>query len=117
MKRFTLLLFFLFSVNYLYSQRYIDMMYDTTANFYDIQKAFNDYWETRNPNVKGKGYKQFKRWESFWQSRIHPDGEIPRDALYQGYLESLLSTRSSNAPMAPPSAAASSAAMASGPWP
>ncbi len=49
--------------------------------FYDIQKAFNDYWGPLNvkngyyknaqgDNVKAVGWKQFKRWEYYWQSRI-----------------------------------------------
>ena len=68
MKKLSLILLFLFSISSLFSQPYIEMMYDSTANFYDIQDAFNKYWEGRNPNVKGKGYKQFKHWENFWQS-------------------------------------------------
>jgi photosystem II stability/assembly factor-like uncharacterized protein len=45
-------------------------------NFYKIQKAFNDYWIDK-PVEKGQGYKQFKRWEWYWEPRVHPNGEFP----------------------------------------
>ncbi len=50
--------------------------------FFELQKAFNDYWEPRNvengyyelngKRIKASGWKQFKRWEWFWESRIDP---------------------------------------------
>lgn len=45
--------------------------------FQETVNAFNMYWETRNPNVKGSGYKPFKRWEAFWENHIKADGTIP----------------------------------------
>lgn len=45
-------------------------------NFYDIQKGFNTYWETRTPE-KGDGYKPFKRWEWYWEQRVGPSGVFP----------------------------------------
>lgn len=55
---------------------WIDLMDDPNANFFDIQKAFDKYWEgrTRQP---GDGWKVFKRWEWFWSERINPDGSFP----------------------------------------
>ena len=39
------------------------------VNFYDIQKAFNNYWKQKDLSdksvTKGKGYKPFKRWENW----------------------------------------------------
>ena len=55
------LLFFPF---FIFSQDWIDQMQDPSNNFYDIQRSFNDYWENRTIE-KGKGWKQFKRWENF----------------------------------------------------
>jgi photosystem II stability/assembly factor-like uncharacterized protein len=49
-------------------------------NFYEIQKDFNAYWEGRKIE-KGKGYKQFKRWEWFWEQRVSPSGEFPEQGL------------------------------------
>lgn len=45
-------------------------------NFFDIQKAFNDYWQGITPE-KGEGYKPFKRWEWFWEQRVGQSGEFP----------------------------------------
>lgn len=46
-------------------------------DFSSIQKAFNDYWKGRDTREKGKGWKQFKRWEWFWEQRVFPDGRFP----------------------------------------
>ncbi|MEY4204806.1 MAG: hypothetical protein RL013_2510, partial [Bacteroidota bacterium] len=46
------------------------------ANFFDIQRSFNQYWEGKTPE-KGKGYKAFKRWEQYWRYRVNPDGTFP----------------------------------------
>ncbi len=57
--------------------------------FYEIQKAFNDYWEPLNVDKgyyvengisrKATGWKQFKRWEWFWENRVDPvTGEFPK---------------------------------------
>ncbi len=56
-------------------QSWVEMMSDTNANFYDIQKSFNTYWEGKKIE-KGKGYKQFKRWEQFMAPRVYPSGNI-----------------------------------------
>ncbi len=44
-------------------------------NFYDLQKAFNSYWEGKTP-TKGTGWKQFKRKEWFLKQRVYPSGEF-----------------------------------------
>lgn len=46
------------------------------ANFYDIQAAFEAEWANK-PYEKGKGYKQFKRWEWLMEQRVGPNGELP----------------------------------------
>ncbi len=54
------------------------------SNFYEIQQQFNDYWEDRDHTYKGSGWKQFKRWEWFWEQRVYPTGEFPSpDHLYR----------------------------------
>lgn len=46
------------------------------ANFFDIQKAFNDYAQGKDPkNIKG--YKQYKRWEWFYSKRVDENGNMP----------------------------------------
>ncbi len=65
----------------------------------DYQKAFNDYWNPYNVDngfylddygirKKAYGWKQFKRWEYFWQNQVDSLGNFPeRTALevYQNY--------------------------------
>jgi len=65
-----------------FSQSWIDMMQDPSNNFYDTQKEFEDYW--RNKTIeKGKGWKQFKRWENFIRPRVFPDGIQHPELLFQ----------------------------------
>lgn len=55
---------------------WIEMMQNQNINFYQTQRAFNLYWQNR-PITKGCGYKPFKRWENFWQTRVSESGEFP----------------------------------------
>jgi len=48
---------------------------NNSYNFYDIQEAFNSYWEGKTPG-KGSGWKQFKRQEWFLEQRVYPSGEF-----------------------------------------
>jgi len=48
---------------------------DTNTTFYDIQTEFENYWVNR-PIEKGKGWKQFKRWENFMVPRVYPTGKF-----------------------------------------
>jgi len=57
---------------------WIEMMQDPEANFFDIQRAFYQYWENR-PTHRGDGYKPFKRWEAYWEPRVNPDGTFPEN--------------------------------------
>ena len=52
---------------------WVDMMKDLSVNFYDVQKAFNEYFTGRSTG-KGSGWKQFKRWEYFTEQRVYPTG-------------------------------------------
>ena len=66
----------------------------TNYTFFDYQKAFNDYWKQYNVkagyfiNSKGEkqkavGWKQFKRWEWYWRSRVdNITGEFPSYSRY-----------------------------------
>ncbi len=70
-----------------YSQEWIrnlpqDKLEEGSLNFFEIQQAFYDYWEpfqVKNgyymqdgEKVKAPYYKQFKRWEWYWESRVNP---------------------------------------------
>ena len=45
-------------------------------SFQNEVDAFNEYWKTHDKNVKGSGHKPFKRWESFYENQLNPDGTI-----------------------------------------
>ena len=55
---------------------WISMMQDPNANFFQIQSAFNKYWENREI-TKGSGWKPFKRWENLMKDRVTTDGRMP----------------------------------------
>lgn len=57
------------------SMNWVQMMQDPNANFYDVQNAFNAYWNGR-AYQKGKGYKQFKRWAAYMEPRVYPSGDM-----------------------------------------
>lgn len=55
---------------------WIEMMQNPNANFFETQKAFEQYWEGREI-TRGSGYKPFKRWESFMKTRVDEFGNKP----------------------------------------
>lgn len=59
------------------------MMHDRNANFNEIQKDFNIYYKKNVSNSKrlpkGKGIKQFKRWEYYWENRVDENGNFPKE--------------------------------------
>ncbi|MCB2221655.1 MAG: PKD domain-containing protein [Bacteroidetes bacterium] len=78
---------------------WIEMMQDQSVNFYEVQEAFEAYWENREI-TKGSGWKPFKRWE-WWQERhIYPNGtRHEADKIfnaYMGYIQKNPQAKSSN---------------------
>ncbi len=69
---FGLIFVFLFSPQYSSAQRWIEMM-EEGEDFYKIQAAFNEEWQGQEYE-RGKGFKQFKRWEYFMERRVYPSG-------------------------------------------
>jgi len=65
-----------------FGQDWVDMMQDPNTNFYQTQSSFNDFWEGRTIE-KGKGWKQFKRWENFIEQRVYPDGNLQPQILFE----------------------------------
>ncbi len=43
----------------------------------EITAAFNSYWKDKDPNVKGSGFKPYKRWENYWSHFVDSDGYLP----------------------------------------
>ena len=81
MKKFLLLLLL---PSLIYPQEWIDKMQDPNNNFYDTQRDFNEYWEDKTIE-KGKGWKQFKRWENFIEPRVFPDGIQQPEILFKEF--------------------------------
>lgn len=73
--------------NVILGQTWVEMKNDPSVNFYDVQNAFNSAWQHKSYK-KGKGYKQFKRWEWFVEQRVFPTGDRSKmnDALRDYYL-------------------------------
>ena len=74
-----------------FGQEWTHMMQQPGANFYDIQKSFKEYWKDKDIDVKGQGYKQFKRWEHFMEQRVYPSGDLTLPSKtwenYQAFLD------------------------------
>lgn len=75
MKKVIALLFLTILFSNSFAQKWVEMMGDSNANFYDIQREFEAYWKDR-PYERGKGYRAFKRWEWFVGQRVYPTGDM-----------------------------------------
>ena len=99
MRSLCISLFFLFTVS-LSAQPWMDIppgerQSEEKRTFFDYQKAFTDYWAPRNvgpdgyylengTRKKAAGWKLFKRWEHFWESRVDPvTGAFPTKQQYE----------------------------------
>jgi len=74
----------LFSASESQSQKWADMLHDGRANFYEIQAEFESTWNNME-NVRGSGWKPYKRWEYETEMRVYPSGEFP--PRHQRYTE------------------------------
>ncbi|MCB2197864.1 T9SS type A sorting domain-containing protein [bacterium] len=59
---------------------------DRTPTLQEKRQAFDEYWQGR-PKAKGKGYKQFLRWEWFMESRVNENGYLDPAARWQAWEE------------------------------
>src|SRR5688572_5941618 len=50
--------------------------------FKQRQDEFYEYWKDKDHTVKGSGYKVFKRWEEYWETRLLDDGTVPSTMKY-----------------------------------
>lgn len=103
---FTLVCAFSASVGSLSAQKWAEDMQKPDANFYQIQSEFEAYWQNKDINEKGKGYKAFKRWEHFVEPRVYPTGNLSllqQTAInYQSFLEEYQSKNSGGGVAAKP---------------
>lgn len=70
------------------AQDWREMIHDEHPNFTAIQASFYaEFGDSIGP--KGSGWKQFKRWEYYWESRLDENGNIPdpseRYEIFQAY--------------------------------
>lgn len=91
------LLSLFFSVS---GQKWIDLMLDTNSNFFEVQSEF--YKElAKDSTGKIHGFKQFKRWEYFMESRVDHDGYFRHQSatndFYRDYANNLTSKGSKGA--------------------
>jgi photosystem II stability/assembly factor-like uncharacterized protein len=77
------------------AQNWTEMHKDAEVNFNEIRTSFESYWEGRSIE-KGKGYKQFKRWEYFMESRLDEKGALPDGGeIWEAISESSKRTKTS----------------------
>ncbi|MBU1014187.1 MAG: T9SS type A sorting domain-containing protein [Bacteroidetes bacterium] len=88
---FTLLFILVFQIGYTqdWQQKFEELKSrKSELTFFDIQDAFNEYWKPFNvkngkyirngEEIKAPGWKLFKRWEWYWESRVDLEtGEFP----------------------------------------
>lgn len=74
---------------------WVQLMLNPNSNFYDVQDAFYEYWKDKNIE-KGKGYKQFKRYEEFMRPRVYPTGYLPNEVIQSEVLSAIESKQNSS---------------------
>src|SRR5210317_1371649 len=71
---------------------WVEAMQDYRVNFHTVVKKFDDAFEGK-AYEKGHGWKQFKRWQHFMESRVDADGNRPHPSvLYQAIQKQKQST-------------------------
>ena len=55
------------------AQQWAVSMQDPEISFFEVQRQFNEYFKDKTYE-KGKGWKQFKRWEYFMEDRVDKNG-------------------------------------------
>jgi len=51
-----------------------------SADFYTIQRSFRQYFQQHSRD-RGSGWKQFKRFEHWWEPRLYPSGKWPEAGI------------------------------------
>ncbi|MFN4255840.1 MAG: WD40/YVTN/BNR-like repeat-containing protein, partial [Saprospiraceae bacterium] len=81
-KKLLLLSAVIIAANTLSAQPWMSSLHENEKpNFFQIQQDFREYWKDKDYKEKGKGFKPFKRWEWFWESRVNEDGTFPDRAV------------------------------------
>jgi len=80
----TILISLFFSFSFAQND-WVNDMFDPNANFFQTQEKFNSYWENKEIE-KGKGWKQFKRWEAFMEPRVNSNGKFNHQNLFKEWV-------------------------------
>ncbi len=103
MKKLSIVVVLILITGSVFSQTWEDLLPQEkkeagTLTFFEIQKAFEQYWQPYNveggyfidengDKKKASGWKNFRRWEWFWQNRVNKfTGEFPKTNAYEQYL-------------------------------
>ena len=83
MNRFAFFIFLSFLSVKLISQDndFASMMSDPNKSFFEVQKAFENYFQGKDRTEKGKGFKAFKRWEYMKKFRVDATGFLSDPSL------------------------------------
>jgi len=96
------LAFVIFSLNTISAQPWFENdpndRTDKHKTLTEYQELFNNYWAGKDIELgyyyengekkKAYGWKQFKRWENYWESRVNEDGSFPSQRQYDKALRS-----------------------------
>ncbi len=83
---FFLMLLFVISIN-AQEKNWVDV-WNTSTNFFEIKAAFDNTFQGKDLSTT-KGWKPYKRWEYYYESRTYPNGDLA------AYRQSILDYRSS----------------------
>ena len=75
MKKIILSLILIITSNLYSQEKYKEMMYDNSVNFYDVVKEAENYFKTHDKSKKGSGWKPYQRWLYENESKYYPSGD------------------------------------------
>lgn len=67
-----------------------------SLNFEEQVAAYEAFWEGKDPNKKGSGFKQMQRWKELWKYEVKEDGTLPTAQELAASWNELLSIQQSN---------------------
>ena len=79
------LFFALVANSFAQEKDFANMMSDPGKSLFEVQAAFEKYFEGKDRTEKGKGFKAFKRWEYMRKFRVDQNGMMPDPSI--AYLE------------------------------
>ena len=95
--------FLLINISFLFSQSYfpdnsplLKLSEKQNPTFNEIKEAYQKHWDVQAID-KPAGWKQYKRWEHFWETRTMPDGTFPNGSvILRNYLKDSKNQRTKN---------------------